>query len=141
MATRTQGSQGEHNQQALRHVEQSSGRSRKGMSRGERKAPTERLTLDLDRDLYQRVKVVAAQQHVSMRALIEGMLQEQLPSLELISRFPEGRLQPVSQASVARLAAAQEAIMRGRRFSDSSADLIREARDERNAGLDAGLDA
>ena len=101
----------------------------------DKKARTERLTLDLDAELYQRVKLAAAQRHLSMRALIERMLQEQLPSFPLLMRFPEERLRPLSLESLARLAAAREAVMRGRQFSDASADLIREAREERDVCL------
>lgn len=102
-----------------------------GKKGGEHKARTERLTLDLDPELYQRVKLAAAQRHLSMRALIERMLQDHLPGLSLLVRFPEERLRPVSQESLARLAAAREAVMRGRSFTETSADLIRESRNER----------
>lgn len=104
-------------------------------ARGGRTVRTERLTLDLDPELYQRVKLAAAQQHIPMRALIERILQGALPSVALLTRFPEERLRPISQESLARLASAREAMMRGRQFTDSSVDLIREAREERGECL------
>jgi hypothetical protein len=101
---------------------------RAGTKGGARK---ERLTLDLDSDLYLCVRLAAAQQHISMCALIEHLLQERLPSLALLARLPEERLRPVSAESLACLAAAREAVMCGRQFAESSADLIRESREER----------
>ena len=99
-----------------------------------------RLTLDIPPALHFRLKVLAAQQHLSMRDVAEQILEEALPDVETLltqSRLDESALRPVTQAALDQLAAVRKQVMAGRELlPGDSADLLHEERDEYEARAD-----
>lgn len=97
-----------------------------------------RLTLDLPEQLHLRLKLLAAQEHVAMRDIVEAVLDRELPPLQsLMARRPldVSHLPAISLDSLKRFEAARATIMRGRTFTTDSATLLREARDEEETRL------
>jgi predicted DNA binding CopG/RHH family protein len=94
-----------------------------------------RLTLDLDPELHARIKMVAAANGVSMREFVENILQQTIPAVPRSRRIPLERWRPISRANVEILDQVRRQVMRGRVFTDDSADLLHEARDERLESL------
>lgn len=92
-----------------------------------------RIMVDVTPDLRRRVKIAAAEQDVSVRDYVVQILEQALAD----GRSPRtDRGNPVTAEAVERLAATRDLILQGRTFTDDSADLIRQAREERDAELD-----
>ncbi|MYB40771.1 MAG: hypothetical protein F4X76_00985 [Chloroflexi bacterium] len=85
-----------------------------------------RLTLDLDAPLQRRLKAIAALRGVSMRQYCQTAIGKELDrdEAEGIPVLPFGE-------AIERLAALQEEIFAGTTLPGDSADLIREAREQR----------
>lgn len=96
-----------------------------------------RLTLDITPEMRRRIRLAAAQRDLTIREYVERILDEALPPLrELEALEAVGRpLEPISRAALDQLLATREQIMRGRRFTDDSTELLNEAREERTADL------
>ncbi len=92
-----------------------------------------RLTVDVTPELRRRIKIAAAKREASVRDYVVGILEEAVPK-EVEERRAKGT--PVTAELVERLRKTREAVMQGRTFPDDSADLLREAREERDAELD-----
>ena len=94
-------------------------------------AKRKRLTLDLDPTFQRRLKGIAALKGVSMRAYCQAAIDRELTMDEangmagLLSEKPDDEL----------FAELRQDIFGGRPLSGSSADLIREAREIRNAEI------
>ncbi len=96
--------------------------------------PTQRtrLTVDVSPDMRQRIRTAAARRDVSVRRYVEDILEAVVPMNEN-SRSGRGRL--VTPETLTIFKKLRETVMRGRRFSDDSADLIEQGRFERTAEL------
>ena len=102
---------------------------------GSREDKRIRLTIDIDPDLHTRLKIAAAQAHISMREIVEILLRESLPSAVPGSQMSKESAGLISSASLEHLLRTRAEIMRDRHFSDDSVDLLREAREEREEQL------
>lgn len=94
-----------------------------------------RVTLDLDPDLHLRLKIAAAQERTSMREYAEHVLQASVPTVAQLTRAADTARHPATQEGLERLLQTRERIMHGRRFAEDSADLLHEAREERQSRL------
>lgn len=90
-----------------------------------------RLTLDINPELRRRIKIAAARNDITIREYVERILEAVVPQESEPDTVPVRRRRPPSMEAVQQLFANADRIMRGRVFTDSSADLIREAREER----------
>ena len=91
-----------------------------------------RLTLDLEPTFQRRLKVVAALKGVTMRQYCQTAIDRELAQDEA-----QGILGPVSSRSgAARFEELQQKYFGDRTLPGSGADLIREAREERDAQLE-----
>lgn len=86
------------------------------------------LTLAISPDLYRRIAVAAAQNGLSLHSYLKRIIEE---GVSQGASSAQRARRPVSREGIERLLRTREAVMQGRRFTDSSADLIREAREER----------
>ncbi len=91
-----------------------------------------RLIIDVRPELRRRIKLAAAAGDVSVREYVVSILEQVVPSEAAASGDP-GR--PITAETVRRLSETRAAVMRGRVFTDDSADLIREMREERSEAL------
>src|SRR3972149_1354866 len=91
-----------------------------------------RLIVDVSPELRRRIKIAAAKRDISVRDYVVDILEQTVPTGDRIEATYEG---PVTPAYVERLRRTRAAIMRGRHFTEDSADLINEARVERTAEL------
>lgn len=107
-------------------------RTQRGGNPGERMGKRTRLTIDVDPELFLHIKVAAAQNHVTIREYVERVLERFVVST---TSLPQERRRPVTEATLERLLRTRAAVMRGRRFTDDSADLLHEAREEHLADL------
>lgn len=98
----------------------------------EQKEKRARLTLDIDSELHLRIKLAAAQQHLSMRDYVEHILLAAVPPLPAHERLQQRR--PMSPEVIALLRTTRHAVSEGRILPDST-DLIRRMREERSDHL------
>ena len=91
-----------------------------------------RLTVDVSPDMRQRIRTTAARRDVSVRQYVEDILEAVVP---LDENSGSGRGRRVTPETLAIFKKLRETVMRGRRFSVDSADLIEQARAERTAEL------
>lgn len=91
-----------------------------------------RLTIDVTPELRRRIKMAAAARDLSVRQYVVELLEENVREGPAV-RTLKGRL--VTGAMIEELDRTREAVMRGRVFSDDSADLINEARAQRSEEL------
>lgn len=89
-----------------------------------------RLTVDISPALKRRIKVAAAAQDVPVSAYIMSVLEHVVPAAETAAKGSDGTIAPrmIRRAKGLRTAQKQP-------FSEDSADLIREAREQRHAEL------
>ncbi len=91
-----------------------------------------RLTLDLDAPLQRRLKAVAALKGVSMRQYCQTAIEKELAE-------DEGGSEPDDWSHLSNaeyFARVRKEVLGGRRLPGSSVDLIREAREIRDAQLE-----
>jgi uncharacterized protein (DUF1778 family) len=102
-------------------------------SRSPRNGKTKRirLTVDISPEMRRRIKMAAAQRDLSVRDYVVRILDEAVPSMPKATQAQQG----VTPEAVERLLKTSREIMAGRRFTDDSTDLLREAREERTAQL------
>lgn len=86
-----------------------------------------RLTIDVPAGLRRRIKLAATAREQSVKDYLVGILETAVPAEE--SRAASGR--PVTAGMIESLRRARDEVMRGRRFSVDSVDLLNEAREER----------
>lgn len=88
-----------------------------------------RLTIDISPELRRRIRMAAAERDQSVRAYILEVLEQTVPN---------GGHSPglVTDEMIRRLDDARERIMRGRRFTEDSTDVIRQAREARTRQLE-----
>ncbi len=89
-----------------------------------------RLTVDISPALKRRIKVAAAAQDVPVSAYIASVLEHVVPAAETAAKGSDGTIAPRMIRRAKGLRAAQS-----QPFSEDSADLIREAREQRHAEL------
>lgn len=88
-----------------------------------------RLMFDVPSELRRRVKRAAAERDLSIAEYLIPILEQAVPA----EAKQEGRL--VTKELIERFNQTRAAIMHGRRFTDDSADLIHQGREERTAEL------
>ena len=91
-------------------------------------APRPRLTVDISPVLKRRIKVAAAAQDMPVSAYIAGVLEQAVPVAEPIAKAPDGAITSHMLLWAKRLRFEQ-----AEPFPEDSADLIREARAQRQA--------
>jgi len=89
-----------------------------------------RLTVDISPTLKRRIKVAAAAQEMPVSAYIARVLEQAVPAADAVTRASDGAITPEMIRRAAGLRAEQKAP-----FAEDSADLIREAREERYGQL------
>ena len=89
-----------------------------------------RLTVDISPTLKRRIKVAAAAQDMPVSAYIARVLEQAVPAADTVTQASDGTINAVMIQKAAALRAGQKAP-----FPEDSADLIREAREQRNAEL------
>jgi hypothetical protein len=89
-----------------------------------------RLTLDISPTLKRRIKVAAAAQDMPVSAYIARVLEQAVPAADTVTKASDGTISPEMIRRAATLRAEQKAP-----FPEDSADLIREAREQRNAEI------
>ena len=96
------------------------------------KRPTSRprLTVDINPALKRRIKVAAAAQDLPVSAYIARVLEQAVPTADTVAKAPDGAITQEMIQRAAALRAEQKAP-----FPEDSADLIREARKQRDAQL------
>ena len=95
-------------------------------------AEKKRLTLDLDAPLQRRLKAVAALKGISMREYCQTAIEKELAEDE-VSNAPDDWSHLSNAEYFARV---RKEVLGGRKLPGSSVDLIREARDIRDAQLE-----
>jgi hypothetical protein len=88
-----------------------------------------RLTLDLDPELHLRIKIAAAQAHLSMREYLEEILRQTVPLAPREIGVVRQSMPVTAPDIFARLARTRRALSGGRMVSDST-EIIRRMRDE-----------
>jgi hypothetical protein len=89
-----------------------------------------RLTVDISPTLKRRIKVAAAAQDMPVSAYITRVLEQAVPAADTATKASDGTINPEMIRRAASLRAEQKAP-----FPEDSADLIREAREQRHADL------
>ena len=89
-----------------------------------------RLTIDISPTLKRRIKVAAAAQDMLVSAYVARVLEQVVPAADTVTKASDGTIGPAMIRRAAALRAKQKAP-----FPDDSADLIREAREQRQAQL------
>jgi hypothetical protein len=89
-----------------------------------------RLTVDISPTLKRRIKVAAAAQDMPVSAYIARVLEQAVPAADTVTKASDGTISPEMLRRAAALRAEQKAP-----FPEDSADLIREAREQRHAEL------
>jgi len=89
-----------------------------------------RLTVDISPSLKRRIKVAAAAQDVPVSAYIARVLEQAVPVADTVAKGSDGMISSEMIRRAAALRAEQKAP-----FPEDSADLIREAREQRHAEL------
>ncbi len=105
------------------------------MSRATKKATKRasvrpRLTVDISPTLKRRIKVAAAAQDIPVSAYIARVLERTVPAADRVAKATDGAISSEMMRRAAALRAEQKAP-----FPEDSADLIREAREQRHAEL------
>ena len=95
-------------------------------------AKKKRLTLDLDPDFQRRLKVIAALKGISMRRYCQTAIDRELTKDET-NGLPR---QSFDRQSFERVVARRGELFGGKSLPDDSADLIREAREIRDAEIE-----
>ncbi|MCL5045112.1 MAG: hypothetical protein M1336_07495 [Deltaproteobacteria bacterium] len=95
-----------------------------------RAASRPRLTIDISPSLKRRIKVAAATEDMPVSAYIARVLEQAVPVTDTIAKGADGTITPEVIQRADALRAEQKAP-----FPKDSADLIREAREQRNAQL------
>ena len=89
-----------------------------------------RLTVDISPTLKRRIKVAAAAQDMPVPAYIARVLEQAVPAAHMVTKASDGIIKPEMIRQAAALRTEQRAP-----FPEDSADLIREAREQRHAQL------
>jgi hypothetical protein len=89
-----------------------------------------RLTVDITPSLKRRIKVAAAAQDIPVSAYIARVLEQAVPAADTLTKESDGTISPEMIRRATALRAEQKAP-----FPEDSADLIREAREQRDAQL------
>lgn len=89
-----------------------------------------RLTVDMSPTLKRRIKIAAAAQDMPVSAYIARTLEQVVPAIDTVARASDGAISLEMMRQAAALRAEQ-----GAPFPEDSADLIREAREQRHAEL------
>ena len=91
-----------------------------------------KLTLELDRELEVKLKIAARLKGVSVSQYCQSAIDERL-SKDVLGFMLLGEF---NKESIDRMAATRKRIFGGKRLPGDSADLLREAREIRNAQMD-----
>jgi len=89
-----------------------------------------RLTVDISPTLKRRIKVAAAAQDMPVSAYIARVLEHAVPAADTVTKASDGTISPKMIRRAAALRAEQKVS-----FPEDSADLIREAREQRYGQL------
>ncbi len=89
-----------------------------------------RLTVDISPTLKRRIKIAAAAQDVPLSAYIARVLEQAVPAADTVAKASDGAISSEMMRRAAALRAEQKVP-----FPEDSADLIREAREQRHAEL------
>ncbi len=89
-----------------------------------------RLTVDISPTLKRRIKIAAAAQDMPVSAYIARVLEQAVPAADTVAKASDGAISSEMMRRAAALRAEQKAP-----FPEDSADLIREAREQRHAEL------
>jgi hypothetical protein len=89
-----------------------------------------RLTVDISPTLKRRIKIAAAAQDMPVSAYIARVLEQAVPAADTIAKVSGGAISSEMMRRAAALRSEQKAP-----FPEDSADLIREAREQRLAEL------
>lgn len=89
-----------------------------------------RLTVDIGPALKRRIKVAAAAQDMPVSAYVARVLEQAVPVSEAVVKASDGAITPNMMRRAEQLRAEQRAP-----FPEDSADLIREAREQRYTQL------
>jgi hypothetical protein len=95
-----------------------------------RAASRPRLTVDINPTLKRRIKVAAAAQDMPVSTYIARVLEQAVPAADTVTKASDGTISSKMIRRAATLRAEQKAP-----FPKDSADLIREAREQRHAEL------
>lgn len=101
-----------------------------GAKRSKRSGARPRLTLDISPPLKRRIKVAAAAQDMPVSAYVMRLLEQAVPAAEALTRPSDGSITPAALRRAGALHSEQTTP-----FADDSADLIREAREQRHNQL------
>lgn len=100
-------------------------------NRTNKRAPSRpRLTVDISPALKRRIKVAAAAQDIPVSSYVTHVLEHSVPAADAVSKPSNGKVTSAMIRRADKLKAEQ-----GAPFSEDSADLIRESREQRNAQL------
>lgn len=89
-----------------------------------------RLTVDISPTLKRRIKIAAAAQDMPVSACIARVLEQAVPATDTVTKASDGTISSKMIRRAATLRAEQKAP-----FPEESADLIREAREQRRTEL------
>ena len=89
-----------------------------------------RLTVDISPTLKRRIKVAAAAQDMAVSSYVARVLEQAVPAADTVAKASDGAISSETLRRAAALRAEQKAP-----FTEDSADLIREAREQRYAEL------
>jgi hypothetical protein len=101
-----------------------------GAKRSKQSGARPRLTLDISPPLKRRIKVAAAAQDMPVSAYVMRLLEQAVPSAEALARASDGSITVETLRRADALRSEQAAS-----FAEDSADLIREAREQRHSQL------
>ena len=87
-----------------------------------------RLTVDINPALKRRIKVAAAAQDIPISAYVAGVLEQAVPVSEAVVKASDGAITSNMMRRAEQFRAEQKAP-----FPEDSADLIREAREQRHS--------
>jgi hypothetical protein len=104
--------------------------TKKATKRAARATSRPRLTLDVSPTLKRRIKVAAAAQDMPVSAYITRVLEQAIPAGDTVTKASDCTISPEIIRRAARLRAEQRAP-----FPEDSADLVRQAREQRHAEL------
>lgn len=90
-----------------------------------------RLTVDISPEMRRRIKIAAARNNLTIRQYVERILEAVVPQESEPDKVELPKHGYPTMEAIQQLFATADRIMRGRVFTDSSADIIRESREER----------
>src|SRR5712692_4551691 len=102
----------------------------KAKKKATKQASRPRLTVDISPTLKRRIKVAAAAQDMPVSAYIARVLEQAVPAADTVAKASDGAISSEMLRRAVALRAEQKAP-----FPEDSADLIREAREQRHAEL------